>query len=75
LATVAGTSKKTDAAAYLLARPAAGLDHGMRTKRTATARSASAIFSEPGIGEIFFNAGYSGILCRPGNVLVAFGID
>jgi hypothetical protein len=26
-------------------------------------------------GTVFFSAGYSGILGRPGNVLVAFGID
>jgi polyvinyl alcohol dehydrogenase (cytochrome) len=28
-----------------------------------------------GDGMLFFNAGYGGILGRPGNVLLAFGID
>jgi len=26
-------------------------------------------------GMLFFNAGYGGILNRPGNVLLAFGMD
>jgi hypothetical protein len=26
-------------------------------------------------GMVFFNSGYGGVLNRPGNVLLAFGID